>query len=231
MTTKIEGTIRTEHGKGAARRARNADLVPGVVYGLGETLGVTVSPKALTKAVTGPLRRNELLELSLKDAAGKVTTKFVMVKELQAHPIRRTAVHVDFLEVRKDKPVVAAIPVVLTGKSKAATAGAAQRLISRVLRVSVLPESIPESIQFDTTEAGFGVIRAKAVTLPKGLTLVGRSRCCSSWSRRRCTRSWCQGRCSSRGCCCTRRQEEVAHDSRSSNPQPRLCGVVSLCAP
>jgi large subunit ribosomal protein L25 len=172
MTTKIEGTIRTEHGKGAARRARNADLVPGVVYGAGETLGVTVSPKALTKALTGPLRRNELLELSLKDAAGKVTTKFVMVKELQAHPVRRTAVHVDFLEVRKDKPVVAAIPIVLTGKSKAATAGAAQRLISRVLRVSVLPESIPEQITFDTTEAGFGVIRAKAVTLPKGLTLV-----------------------------------------------------------
>jgi large subunit ribosomal protein L25 len=174
MTTmSMEATLRPDHGKGAARRTRKGNMVPGVVYGQGnETLGVAVAPKVLTKVLTTNLRRNILIDLQLKDAAGKVHNKFVMVKELQAHPVKRTPIHVDFIEVKKDKAVTVSVPLVLTGKSKAATAGAAQRLIVRGVRVSVLPDNIPESISFDTTEAGFGVIRAKSIKLPAGLKLV-----------------------------------------------------------
>jgi large subunit ribosomal protein L25 len=169
----MEGQLRTGHGKGASRRLRQADQVPAVVYGQGNgAMNVAVSPKALIKALTGSLRRNQLIELSLKSVDGKdAGKKLVMVKDLQAHPVRRTPMHVDFLEVKAGQPVVVRIPVEVTGKSKAAVAGARVQLCSRDLAVAVAPEAVPAKIVIDTTECDFGVVRAKAVPLPAGVAL------------------------------------------------------------
>jgi large subunit ribosomal protein L25 len=169
----MEGQLRSGHGKGASRRLRAAEQVPAIVYGQGNgAMSVSVSPKALTKALTGPLRRNQLIELSLKSADGKdAGKKFVIVKDLQAHPVRRTPTHVDFLEVNVGKPVVVNVPVEVTGKSKAAVAGARVQLCSRDMTVSVNPDAVPAKIVIDTTECDFGVVRAKAVPLPAGVTL------------------------------------------------------------
>lgn len=173
MPITIEGTIRPSTGKGASRRARMAGGVPGVVYGPGkQAVTVTVEPRALGKALTGPKRRNELLTLSLKDASGKVTgTKTVVVKDLQAHPVRRTPTHIDFLEVDPGKPILFNIPLELTGKSKAAADGGRTSLVVRGVNVLVKPSEVPATIQYDVTETGFGVVRAKQLTLPAGLTL------------------------------------------------------------
>jgi large subunit ribosomal protein L25 len=169
----MEGQLRSGHGKGASRRLRAAEQVPAIVYGQGHgALSVSVSPKALTKALTGALRRNQLIELSLKGADGKdAGKKLVLVKDLQAHPVRRTPTHVDFLEVKIGQPVVARVPVEVTGKSKAAVAGARTQLCSRDIAISASPDAIPAKIVLDTTECDFGVVRAKAVPLPAGVSL------------------------------------------------------------
>jgi large subunit ribosomal protein L25 len=173
MSTTLEGKIRESTGKGAARRARMAGGVPGVVYGPGkQALSVTVEPRALGKALTGPKRRNELLTLSLKDAAGKaVGTKTVVVKDLQAHPVRRTPTHIDFLEVDPGKPILFNVPLELTGKSKAVADGGRTSLVVRGVNVLVKPSEVPATIQFDVTDTGFGVVRAKQLKLPAGLVL------------------------------------------------------------
>lgn len=169
----MEGVVRSGHGKGASRRLRSAEQVPAIVYGQGNgALSVSVSPKALTKALTGALRRNQLIELSLKDADGKdAGKKLVIAKEVQAHPVRRTPVHVDFLEVKIGQPVVVRVPVEVIGKSKAAVAGARVQLCSRDIVVAVSPDAVPAKIVLDTTECDFGVVRAKAVPLPAGVAL------------------------------------------------------------
>jgi large subunit ribosomal protein L25 len=169
----MDAQVRSGHGKGASRRLRAADQVPAIVYGQGQgAMSVSVSPKALTKALTGALRRNQLIELSLKDAAGKdAGKKLVLVKDLQAHPVRRTPTHVDFLEVKVGQPVVIRVPVEVTGKSKAAVAGARVQLCSRDIAVSVSPDAVPAKIVLDTTECDFGVVRAKAIPLPAGVQL------------------------------------------------------------
>jgi large subunit ribosomal protein L25 len=169
----MEALVRSGHGKGASRRLRAAEQVPAIVYGQGNgAMSVSVSPKALTKALTGALRRNQLIELSLKGADGKdAGKKLVIVKDLQAHPVRRTPTHVDFLEVKIGQPVVVTVPVEVTGKSKAAVAGARVQLCSRDIAVAVSPDAVPAKIVLDTTECDFGVVRAKAVPLPAGVTL------------------------------------------------------------
>ncbi len=170
----MDATLRSGHGKGASRRLRATDKVPGVVYGKGHgTLSIAVVPKELAKALLGAKRRNQLIELKLKDDAGKDQgSRMVLLQDLQAHPVRRNAVHVDFLEVDPKAAQAVKVPFEVTGKSKASIAGANTQLVVRTLNVAVAPEAIPEKIVLDITECDFGVVRAKAITMPAGVTLL-----------------------------------------------------------
>ena len=170
----IEATLRTVNGKGAARRLRAAEQVPAIVYSKGKNPeAVSVEPKALAKALLGAKRRNQLIELQVKDEAGKaVGSRFVMTREVQIHPVRRSAVHVDFHEVNPETPIHAKVPLETVGKSKAVVNGARMQIVLRTLNVSVKPGHIPEKITFDTTECGIGVVRAGAVKMPEGVTLL-----------------------------------------------------------
>jgi len=165
---KMSATVRTDSGKGTARRLRSAGQVPAVVYAGGnESTLLSISPKELTKAVMGPYRRNQVIDL---DVDG--TVKKVMVRELQKHPVRRTALHVDFVEVDLTKPVVVKVPFFATGRSKPVIAGGKLQVPMRTLRVRCLPDQIPERIEMDTTSFNIGVYRAKEVTMPEGSELV-----------------------------------------------------------
>ena len=170
----MDATLRSGHGKGAARRLRATDKVPCVVYGKGHaTLSIAIAPKDLAKALLGAKRRNQLIELKLKDDSGKDKgSRMVLVQDLQAHPVRRSAVHVDFLEVDPNAPQAVKVPFEVTGKSKASIAGANTQLVVRTLNVSVPPAFIPEKIVLDITECDFGVVRASAIKMPTGVTLI-----------------------------------------------------------
>ncbi|MBI1946207.1 MAG: 50S ribosomal protein L25 [Deltaproteobacteria bacterium] len=172
--TAISATIRAKQGKGASRQARLAGSVPAVIYGMKkDPLAVTVDPRELAKAVTGPLRRNAVLTLNLKDAAGKAQgARHVLVRELQIHPVRRTPSHVDFLELDPKVPALMKVPLEVTGKSKAVADGAKLQLVVRTINVSVVPTEVPEKLLLDVTGQGFGVMRAKSLTMPKGVTLL-----------------------------------------------------------
>jgi ribosomal protein L25 (general stress protein Ctc) len=82
---KLAAEVREGKGKGAARRLRRQGKLPGVIYAGGkEATAVAVVPKEFVKAMKGPLRRNQLLELDLPGGGRKV-----MVRDLQIDPIRR----------------------------------------------------------------------------------------------------------------------------------------------
>lgn len=170
----IAATIRAKNGKGAARQARLSGVVPAIIYGMKkEPVSITLDPRALAKAVTGPLRRNAVITLNLKDAAGKDQgARHVLVRELQIHPVRRTPAHVDFLEINPAQPMPMKVPLEVTGKSKAVQDGAKLQLVVRTLNVVCIPNEVPEKITYDVTGQGFGVVRAKQLTMPKGLTLL-----------------------------------------------------------
>lgn len=91
---KLAAQVRTDFGKGAARRARRADLVPAVIYGHGaEPQHVAINNHALMMALKTP---NALIRL---DFEGK--TELVIPKAVQREAIRQFLVHVDFLAVKK----------------------------------------------------------------------------------------------------------------------------------
>ncbi len=92
-TPILDVQIRSEFGKGAARRARRAGLVPAVVYGHGsELLHIDVPGHELFLIVRDD--KNALVTLKLD---GK--SLLVRVQEAQRHPVTRVLLHADFLVV------------------------------------------------------------------------------------------------------------------------------------
>ena len=79
----VEGFLRSGNGKGAARRLRAKDLIPAVVYSKGKgAQSVALEPKSLNKALLGARRRNQLIELKLKDESGAAKgSHFVLTKK------------------------------------------------------------------------------------------------------------------------------------------------------
>ena len=103
---------------------------------------------------------------------GAKTPHHAVLKEYQQHPVRGTITHVDFHEVDVNAPVVMKVPLETIGKSKAIVAGARLQIVLRTLNVRVKPGDVPEKIVFDTTDSDIGVVRAKSVVMPAGVTLL-----------------------------------------------------------
>ncbi len=165
---KLDATKRENRGKGAARRLRMSGEIPAIVYGgKSETVSVAISPKYLTRILLGPKRRNTVIDLNVDGS-----TQQVMVRDVQKNVIRREPIHVDFIKVSDDAPVTVAIPFRTKGRSKSVVAGGKLNVTARQVRVSVLPSKIPEDITIDVTDAPFGTLRAGAIDLPEGCTLV-----------------------------------------------------------
>lgn len=172
MSIQLVAEVRTDSGKGAARRLRRANLIPGVVYAKGKSQAVTVSPKELSKILLGSHRRNTVIELDVQEGGSSKEKSLVMVKDLQKDPIRRNALHVDFIKVSKDVEVTASVPFLTTGRSQAVVQGGKLQVPARFLRIRCFPQNIPENITLDITEVGFGAFRAGSVQMPEGVTLV-----------------------------------------------------------
>ena len=106
---KLAAEVRTEFGKGFARRARMEGLIPAVIYGHGaEPMHVTLPAKATTLAVR---IANALLTLDINGEQ-----HLALVKDIQRNPIKQIIEHLDLLTVRKGEKVTVDVPVHLTGE-------------------------------------------------------------------------------------------------------------------
>ena len=132
---KIETTPRADFGKKASRALRREGLVPGVLYGGGETVSFTVSAKALKPLIYTP--NSYIVELVID---GK-TEKAVM-REVQFHPVREEILHIDFYRVQEGKPVAITVPVRLTGNAEGVKVGGKLVLSTRKLVVSGMVDKL-----------------------------------------------------------------------------------------
>ncbi|GLV72460.1 50S ribosomal protein L25/general stress protein Ctc [Streptomyces hygroscopicus] len=162
---KIPAQPRTEFGKGAARRARAADRVPGVVYGHGaEPLHITLPAHDLLMALKTP---NVLIRLDIE--GGK--SELVIPKAVQRHPIKIGVLeHIDLLLVQKGEKVTVEVPVLTEGDL--APGGNLLEHVLNALPVEAEATHIPESVtvSIEGLEAG-ATIHAKDIALPAGTVL------------------------------------------------------------
>ncbi len=160
---KLTAELRTEFGKGYARRIRRDNKVPAVVYGHGaDPKHVAIDGHALMMALKTP---NVLINL---DVQGK--KELVIPKAVQREALRGFLVHVDLLTVKKGEKVTVEVPVHTEGEL--APGGNLLEHILNALPVEAEATHIPEgfTISIEGMEAGH-TIRAKDIPLPRGTSL------------------------------------------------------------
>ncbi|SFY29231.1 50S ribosomal protein L25/general stress protein Ctc [Streptomyces atratus] len=162
---KLAAQVRTEFGKGAARRTRRANLVPAVIYGHGaEPVHVTLPGHELMMALK---TANVLigLEIDGKDA-------LVIPKAVQRNPLKGDIEHVDLLTVKRGEKVNVEIAVHVEGDL--APGGNLLEYVQNTLLVEAEATHIPESVTVSVAglDAGASVL-AKDIALPKGAMLAG----------------------------------------------------------
>ena len=160
---------RSERGSRATRRLRRRGLVPGVVYGGGDE-PVTFAVDALTLRAT---LAHAGAVLDLKVDGGSVTP--VIVKDVQNHPVRGEAIHLDLLRVDMNQPIHAVVVLDLQGgeESPGVSEGGVLSQETRELNIEALPDDIPDSIIHDVSGLEMNeTLTLSAVTVPEGVTLL-----------------------------------------------------------
>lgn len=159
-TFELKGTVRTGLGKKATKAERVAENVPCVLYGGTENVHFITTVSELRKLVYTP----EVYIVNL-DIDGKVTKS--IMKALQFHPVSDKVLHIDFLQLTEDKPVIVEIPVKLEGLAEGVKAGGKLALEMRKLKVKGLYTQIPENIVIDVTPLGLGKsVQVAKVSVP-----------------------------------------------------------------
>lgn len=162
---KIKAELRTEFGKGAARRIRRDDKVPAVVYGHGNDPVHLTLPGHDTMMALKHGGANALLELDIDGEE-----QLALTKQVQVDPIRRVLEHIDFVAVRRGEKVTVEIPVVLVGEAARETLVVTEQT---TIQVEAEATHIPESIEVDIEGAEVGTqIHASDLKLPSGTTLL-----------------------------------------------------------
>lgn len=159
----LTAEVRSEFGKGAARRTRAAGRIPAVLYGHGiDPIHLSLPGHESTLALRNS---NALLELHFDGRS-----ELALPKEIQRQPITRAILHTDLILVRRGEKVVVEVPVHTVGD----VVGAGVLTVENaLLSVEAEATSLPSGIDIDVEGLEIGaVVTAADVALPDGVTLV-----------------------------------------------------------
>ncbi|GAA1048171.1 50S ribosomal protein L25/general stress protein Ctc [Arthrobacter russicus] len=161
--TKLAAQLRTEFGKGAARRARRANQIPAVIYGHGaEPIHIALPERETVRAARGA---NALLTLDINGEE-----HLALVKDIQRDPVLQIIEHIDLLTVRRGEKVTVDIPVVLTGE---VAPGAVVNQDANTINVEAEATHLPSSLEVSIEGRAPGEhVYASDIVLPKGVTLL-----------------------------------------------------------
>ena len=168
---EINAEVREEAGKGASRRLRRAQKVPGVIYGGAKSRkpqSLTLKLNELLKALENEAFYSHVLNVNID---GKAEQALLM--DLQRHPATDFPMHVDFERVTKSTVVHKRIPVHFLGEEKVAKAGGKVQHVQSTVDITCKVSDLPEFIEVDVAAVSIGsVLHLSELQLPKGVTLV-----------------------------------------------------------
>jgi large subunit ribosomal protein L25 len=168
-TASLTVTARTPEGSRSARRLRRDGLVPGVIYGGGEEpQHFAVDARTLRNTLA---HGGQIIEVVL-DAGAAAN---VQIKDVQHHPVRGEAVHVDLLRVRMDQAIHATVTLEFTGADEApgVVEGGVFNQELRELHIEALPGDIPDSVVHDVSRLEMNAtLTLEVVAAPAGVTLL-----------------------------------------------------------
>ena len=163
---KLNVDIRKEHGTSAARRARLQNKVPAVVYHSGvEATPLSVDKISLNKALrTGQM----IFEVNVEDK-----NQFVLVKEIQYHPVTDEIIHIDFQKVKEDEKISLEVAIRSTGEAQGVKLGGLLVQMLNSVTIKCKPAEIPEFLEIDVKDMEMNTnLFVKDITLPEDVEMI-----------------------------------------------------------
>ena len=144
---------RIQSTKAALKNMRKAGNVPGIIYGLNKDPEmVEVSAVDMRSHLS---QRNHVIEISLEGASSQK----VMLKAVERDPIRRDLVHIDFLRVDNEHPVIVNVPVTTFGiPFGVKTEGGVFSTMKKFVKLRAKVQDIPDKFDMDVSDLKSGTI-------------------------------------------------------------------------
>jgi large subunit ribosomal protein L25 len=156
MKFDLAVTVREKSGKGAARQLRRSGKVPGVLYGQGECLLLTIEPEPLTKILKSQAGSTALITLTVNGAKTN-PKRTALLRDFQVDPVEGHILHADLFEISMDKPIRVKVPVhVIGGTPAGVKEGGILHYNTRELYVECLPGALPDHIEVDASPLAIG---------------------------------------------------------------------------
>ena len=167
----LDASIRTDLGKGASRRLRREEKLPGIIYGGEEApVSITLDHNKVNNAADFEAFYSHVLTLNVD---GKATE--VLVKDMQRHPYKPKIMHIDFQRVVAGQDVHTNVPLHFVNEEKSAAVkagGSAEHHVTEI-EVTCLPKDLPEFIEVDMAAVEMGqTLHLSDLTLPAGVASV-----------------------------------------------------------
>ena len=168
-TIDIKAEARSQVGKGSARAARRAGLVPAVIYGNKESaIPITLNANQWRQLMHKPGIFSQLININVNNE-----THFVLPRDIQQHPVSEEAEHVDFLRVTKNATVAVGITVEFINEDKCTglKLGGVLNIVRSQVELNCPAISIPEKLTVDLDGLNVGhTIHISSIELPEGCT-------------------------------------------------------------
>ncbi|AWH96034.1 50S ribosomal protein L25/general stress protein Ctc [Dietzia psychralcaliphila] len=161
----LKTSIRTEFGKGSARRARREGQVPAVLYGHHTEPRHLLLNSLEFAAVLRAHGTNSLLTLDIEGEE-----QLALPKQIDVHPLTRIIEHTDLLVVRKGEKVTVEVSVTVVGD---ASPGTLVTQDASYVEIEADATLLPEGLEVSVEDAEAGLqITAADIDLPAGSTLI-----------------------------------------------------------
>lgn len=170
--TKLSVKRREHLGSSETRRLRRQGLVPGVLYGRGEPISISIEERELRRALTGAAGLHSILDVEV-DGTGAAHAS--ILKDYQVDKVRGFVTHVDLHEVDLTRTITASVSVHLIGGESApgVKEGGVLSQPLREIQIEALPLEVPEHIDLDVSRMATGdTLRISDIALREGVTFL-----------------------------------------------------------
>jgi large subunit ribosomal protein L25 len=162
-TFTVEGKVREERGKNAARRTRQTGMVPAVLYGgRQDSISLAVNAKQVARILRSETGHNTIFTVQVADGEAEKA----MLKDWQVDPLSGALLHVDLLRIAMDVRMRVQVPVHTFGEPQGVKMqGGIFEMVTREVQIECLPGDIPEEFKVDVSEMLIGK-QLRAADLP-----------------------------------------------------------------
>lgn len=164
----IAAQVRERAGKGAARAARRAGMVPCVIYGAKkDPTIIAIERRKLVQEIEQGGFTSRLLDIDL----GGNGKEHVLPRDIHYHPVTDVPMHVDFLRVTDSTLINVEVPVQFVGEEECPglKVGGVLNIVRHAVELKCRAGAIPEILLANLGGLEIGdSIRISSIDLPGG---------------------------------------------------------------